>query len=343
MHSSERREFLAPAVLALCTCWLGPAAAAPAGGPPVRMIVPLAPGTTADFVARLLGRRLTLATGRPVVVENQPAAAGVPATAQIARAAGDGSVLGVVASNHVINPAMGKTLPFDTLADVVPVTVIGSFPLVLVAIPSLPVDGVQDLVALARARPGALNYGSGGSGSLLHLAIELLRAEAGGFDVQHVPYNGTGQMTADLLRRQIQFGFLSATVATPLIRSGKLRALGVSTPTRSALLRDVPTLAEQGLPHYSFDAWVALVAPGAMPPQLVARHHALAREALDAPEVRDALARQGMTVIGNSPAQAAAFLASELARHTALVRQSGAALEQAQEGRSPLPLPWKAR
>jgi tripartite-type tricarboxylate transporter receptor subunit TctC len=322
MHSSERREFLAPALLALFGCWLGPAAAA--GGQPVRMIVPLAPGTTADFVARILGRRLALATGRPVVVENQPAAAGVPATAQIARGANDGSVLGVVASNHVINSAMIGHLPFDPLADVAPITVIGSFPLVLVAVPSLPVHGVQDLVALARQRPGTLNYGSGGSGSLLHLAAELLRAEAGGFDVQHVPYNGTAQMTADLLRQQIQFGFLSATVATPLIRSGRLRVLGVSTPTRSALLPGVPTLAEQGLPHYSFDAWVALVAPGGMAPPLVARHHALVRAALDAPEVREALARQGMTVIGNSPAQAAAFLAAELARHTALVRQSGA-------------------
>jgi tripartite-type tricarboxylate transporter receptor subunit TctC len=229
-------------------------------------------------------------------------------------------VLGVVASNHVINSAMVKHLPFDPLADVAPITVIGSFPLVVVAVPFLRVHGVQDLVALARQRPGMLNYGSGGSGSLLHLAAELLRAEAGGFDVQHVPYNGTAQMTAHLLRKQIQFGFLSATVAAPLIRSGRLRVLGVSTPTRSALLPGVPTLAEQGLPHYSFDAWVALVAP-----QLVARHHALVRAALDAPEVREALARQGMTVIGNTPAQAAAFLASELARHTALVRQSGAA------------------
>ena len=327
MHMNPTRRLLAPALLALATCWLAPIALAAEAGQPVHLIVPLAAGTTADFVARILGQRLALATGRPVVVENQPAAAGVPATAHIARGARDGSVLGVVASNHVINPAMGKPLPFDPLVDVVPISVVGSFPLVLVAVPSLPVHGVQDLIALARKRPGTLNYGSGGSGSLLHLAAELLRVEAGGFDVQHVPYNGSAQMSADLLRNQIQFGFLSVTVAAPLIRSGRLRALGVSTQARSAFLPGVPTLAEQGLARYSFDAWVALVAPGGMAPDLVARHHALVRSALDDKEVRAALARQGMTVIGNTPDQAAAFFASELARHTALVRQSGAVMD----------------
>lgn len=329
MHSSATNKFLALS-LALALVLLGSATAraAPADAQPLHMIVPLAPGTTADLAARLIGRHFSRALGRPVLVENQPAASGVPATAQIVRGAQDGSVLGMVASNHVINRAMGKTMTYDPLTGVAPITVIGSFPLVLVAVPSLPAQGAQDLIALARAQPGVLNYGSGGAGSLLHLAVELLRAQAGGFDVQHVPYNGTAQMTADLLRKQIQFGFLSAAVAAPLIRSGKLRALGVSTRERSAFLPDVPTLAEQGLPGYSFDAWLALVAPAGLPPQLVARYHALAQEALASSEVRDALARQGMTFIGNSPAQAAAFLASELDKHTALVRRSGAALEQ---------------
>lgn len=327
MHSSATYKFLALSLFGLALAWPAAARAAPLDAQPLHMIVPLAPGTTADLAARLIGRHFSRALGRPVLVENQSAASGVPGTAHIVRGAQDGSVLGMVASNHVINRAMGKPLPYDPLAGVAPITVVGSFPLVLVAVPSLPVQGVQDLVALARARPGVLNYGSGGAGSLLHLAVELLRAEAGGFDVQHVPYNGTAQMTADLLRKQIQFGFLSATVATPLIRSGKLRALGVSTRERSAFLPEVPTLAEQGLPGYSFDAWLALVAPAGLPPHLVARYHALAQEALASGEVRDALARQGMTFVGNSPAQAAAFLASELDKHTALVRQSGAALE----------------
>ena len=326
MHPSAASKFLTFA-LAVAVAWPATARAAPADGQPLHMIVPLAPGTTADFTARILGRHFSLALGRPVVVENQPAASGVPATAHIVRAPRDGSVLGVVASNHVINAAMLKRLPFDPLADVAPITVVGSFPLVLVALPSLPVRNVQDLIALARKQPGTLNYGSGGTGSLLHLAAELLRAQAGGLDVQHVPYNGSAQLTADLLRSQVQFGFLSVTVARPLIRSGKLRALGVSTRERTAFMPDVPTLAEQGLPNYSFDAWVALVAPGGLPPPLVARYHALARAALATHEVQDALARQGMTVIGSSPAQSALFLASELDKYTALVRQSGAAPE----------------
>lgn len=307
--------------------WPATVRAVPADGQPLHMIVPLAPGTTADFTARILGQYFSRELSRPVVVENQPSASGVPATAHIVRAPKDGSVLGVVASNHVINPAMMRRLPFDPLEDVAPITVVGSFPLVLVALPSLPVRNVQDLIALARRQPGVLNYGSGGTGSLLHLAAELLRAQAGGLDVQHVPYNGTAQMTADLLRSQVQFGFLSVTVATPLIRSGKLRALGVSTRERPAFLPGVPTLAEQGLPGYSFEAWVALVAPSGLPPHLVARYHALAQAALATQEVRDALARQGMTVIGSSPGEASAFFASELDKCRVLVRQSGAAPE----------------
>lgn len=325
--TSKLLTLVLPLATLLACAWTAPARAAAADGQPLHMIVPLAPGTTADLAARLMGRHFSRSLKRAVVVENQPAASGVPATARIVRGAKDGSVLGMVASNHVINPVMGKALPFDPLTGVAPITVVGSFPLVLVAVPSLPVDGVQDLIALARVRPGALNYGSGGNGSLLHLAVELLRAEAGGLEVQHVPYNGTAQMTADLLRNQIQFGFLSVAVAQPLIRSGRLRALGVSSRTRADCLPGVPTLAEQGLPRYHFASWLALVAPGGMAPALVARHHALARDALESQEVRDVLARQGMTMIGNTPAQAAEFLASELAWHAALVRQSGAAME----------------
>lgn len=328
MRSNIMSRLLAPAWLALAFGYLAPASLASGAEPPLRMIVPLAPGATADVAARILGQHFSQATGRPVIVENLPSAAGVPGTAQIVRAPKDGSVLGMVASNHVINPAMagGRAAPFDPLADITPITVVASFPLVLVAVPSLPVHGLQDLLALARTRPGTLNYGSGGNGSILHLATELLRVEAGGLDVQHVPYNGSAQMTADLLRHQIQFGFLALTVAQPLVKSGKLRALGVSTLTRSGLLPDVPTLAEQGLPRYNVDAWVALVAPAGMAPALVARQHALVRAALDAPTVRAALARQGMTVIGDDPAHAAAFFATELARYKALVRQSGGAL-----------------
>jgi tripartite-type tricarboxylate transporter receptor subunit TctC len=162
---------------------------------------------------------------------------------------------------------------------------------------------------------------------VLHLAAELLASEAGGIDMRHIPYKGTGPMTIDLLGNQVQVGFLSVTVAASHIKTGKLRALGVSTPTRSAFLPNVPALAEQGLPNYSFDAWLALIAPTGMAPDLVATCYKETKVALDSKEVRAGLAEQGIAVIGNTPAQAAQFFQAELAKHAKLVKRSGAFLE----------------
>lgn len=323
MDCSRPWKLVAPALMACVLC-LAPAVAAAQA---LRIIVPLAPGATADVAARIMGPRLAQALGRPLVVENLPSAGGVPGTAQLVRAPKDGSVLGLVASNHVINPAIYKSMPYDPLRDVSPITVVGSFPLVLVAIPTLPVKDASDLVALARSQPGKLNYGSGGNGSILHLAAELLRSEAGGIDVRHVPYKGSAQMVADLLGRQIDFAFLAVTVAEPLVKAGKLRALGMSTRARSSLLPGVPTLVEQGFAGYHYDAWIALVAPAGIRPELLARLHAIANEALASRDVREELARHGLTVVASTPAQAAAFFESELAKQAQLVRQSGAALD----------------
>ena len=325
MQCNQRFTCLAPALLALAL-WLS-ASLAHGGEGPLRLIVPLAPGATADVAARLLGPPIARTLGRPLMVENLPAAAGVPATAQLTRAPADGSVLALVASNHVINPALYKSLPYDPIRDVTPITVVGSFPLVLVAHPSLPVRDAKDLLALARQRPGELNVGSGGNGSILHLAAELLRSQAGGLDIRHIPYKGSAQMVADLLGRQIDFAFLAVTVAEPLVKSGKLRALGMSTPVRSALLPGVAPLAEQGLPGYHYDAWIALVAPAGMRPELVGQLHALSQRLLAQPEVREELARHGVTVIGGTPAQAAAYFKAELEKQGRLVRESGAAMD----------------
>lgn len=323
MQRSRPSKFLSPAVLACLLC-LAPALAA---GQALRIIVPLAPGATADVAARLIGPQLAQALDRPLVVENLPSAGGVPGTAQLVRAPKDGSVLGLVASNHVINPAIYTSMPYDPLRDVTPITVVGSFPLVLVAIPTLPVKDAPELVALARSRPGLLNYGSGGNGSILHLATELLRSEAGGIDVRHIPYKGSAQMVADLLGRQIDFAFLAVTVAEPLVKAGKLRALGMSTRARSSLLPGVPTLAEQGFTGYSYDAWIALVAPAGIRPELAAALHARSMQALADPQLRAQLALHGVSVIGNTPAEAAAFFRSELEKQGRLVRASGASMD----------------
>lgn len=325
MHRIETFKRSLTGVLLLALYLAAPAARAFEA--PLRIIVPLAPGATADVAARLLGPHLAKALGRALVVENLPSAAGVPATAQVVRAPKDGSVLAMVASNHVINPALYKSLPYDPLRDVTPITVVGSFPLVLVAHPSLPVKDAADLVALARQRPGELNYGSGGNGSILHLAAELLRSEAGGIDIRHVPYKGSAQMVADLLGRQIDFAFLAVTVAEPLVRAGKLRALGMSTSARSDLLPGVAPLAEQGLPGYHYDAWIALVAPAGVRPELVAQLHALSAQLLAQPQFRSELARHGVSVTASTPAQAATFFKSELDKQGRLVRESDAAID----------------
>lgn len=300
---------------------------AAASGKPVRMIVPLSPGSTVDAVARVMSGELTKSMGRPIVVENFAGAGGVPGTGQIVRAPKDGSVLGMISSNHVINPSIYKKIPFDAIKDITPITILGSVPLVLVVHPSLPVKDVRQLIALAKAKPDSLNVGSAGNGSTLHLAAELLAKEAGGLRFRHIPYKGTGPMTTDLLGNQIQAAFVSVTVAAPLVKTGQLRALGVSTATRSSHMPDVPPLAEQGLPGYHFDTWIALVGPAGFTHEQVDKIYKETRHALDAKEVRTGLEAQGIIVIGNTPEQAAQFFQTELTKHAALVKQSGASLD----------------
>lgn len=326
MNRLSRRGACAAILLALCSA-NGIASAQPASGKPIRLIVPLSPGSTVDVVARIMANQMAKTMGHPLVVENYAGAGGVPGTGQIVRAPKDGSVLGMISSNHVINPSIYKSIPFDSIRDITPITILGTVPLVLVANPALHAKDVRELIALARAKPGTINYGSAGSGSVLHLAAELLASEAGGIDLRHIPYKGTGPMVIDLLGNQVQVGFLSVTVAASHIKTGKLRALGVSTPARSPYLPNVPTLAEQGLPNYSFDAWLALIGPAGLAPELVAAYYKETKEALDAREVRAALADQGIVVIGNSPAQAAQFFQTELVKHAKLVKQAGAVLE----------------
>ncbi|HVL77457.1 MAG TPA: tripartite tricarboxylate transporter substrate binding protein [Noviherbaspirillum sp.] len=302
-------------------------AAAQLGEKPVRMIVPLTAGSTVDIVARLMGNSLSTSLGSPVIVENLVGAGGVTGTAQLVKAPKDGMTLAMVSSNHVINPSIYKSVPFDSLGDITPISVIGTVPLVLVAHPSVPAQNLKELVALVKAKPGKINYGSAGNGSVLHLAGELLKSEAGGLDMMHVPYRGTGPLVTDLMGGQVDIGFVSVTAAASQIRSGRLRAIGVSTRTRSAILPDVPTLAEQGLPNYSFDAWLAVIGPAGLPKETVNRTHAALMSALKSAEVREGLATQGVALIGTTPDEARQFFKTELDKHAALVKQSGATLD----------------
>jgi tripartite-type tricarboxylate transporter receptor subunit TctC len=290
---------------------------------PIRVVVPLTAGSTVDAVARAMSNQLAKVTGHPVIIDNLVGAGGMTGTVQVVNAPKDGSTIGMISSNHVINPSIYKKVPFDSLKDITPITVIGTVPLVLVVHPSVPARNTKDLVALMKARPGTLNLGSAGNGSTLHLAGEMFGNEAG-VEIKHIPYKGTGPLTTDLIGGQVEMGFISVTAAAPHIKAGKLRAIGVSTKQRSSILPDVPTLAESGLPHYSYDAWIAAIGPAGLPQPIVQKYYADIKTVLSHKEVQDALAAQGIAVIDSTPEQAAPFFKSELDKHAVLVKKSGA-------------------
>ncbi|WP_256330528.1 tripartite tricarboxylate transporter substrate binding protein [Variovorax sp. YR216] len=302
------------------------AQAAPPSDKPIRMVVPLAAGSTVDAVARAIAPGFGRVTGHPIVVENVVGAGGIPGTSQVVKAPKDGSVLGMISSNHVINPGIYKSVPYDSLKDVTPIAVLATVPLVLVVNPALPVKNVAELLAYAKARPGQLNYGSAGNGSTLHLAGELLVSETG-IDMKHVPYRGTGPLITDLIGGQVQLGFVSISQVAQQVKAGSLRALAVSTLKRSEVLPDVPTLAESGVPRYSFDAWIALIGPAGLPKPLVDNYADAVRQAMASTEARTAIAGQGLAVLNVGPDAAPAFFQTELIKHQKLVKQSGATLD----------------
>lgn len=323
-HAPTRRNAIATVV---ASTFLGMAQAqTPADGKPLRLVVPLAAGSTGDAVARAIAPAFGRSMGHPVMVDNLAGAGGIPGTTQIVRAPKDGSTLGLVSSNHVINPGIYKSIPYDSLKDITPIAVVATVPLLLVVNAALPARSVKELLDYARAHPGKLNYGSAGNGSTLHLAGELLVSETG-IDMKHVPYRGTAPLVTDLVGGQVQLGFVSISQVAPQVKAGTLRALAVSTPARSPAMPDVPTLAEAGVPKYSFDAWIALVGPAGLPRLVVDGAAAALKAALASPEAQSALVAQGLTVLQTRPDQAPAFFQAELAKHQKLVKQSGATLD----------------
>ena len=320
-HGFCRRALLVTAAASI-SCLAPALAAAQPAGKAVRIVLPVGAGSGVDAAARAMTDGISKSLGQPVVIENMPGAGGVIGTAQIVNAPKDGGTIGVVSNNHVVNPSVYKSMPFDSLKDITPIMVVGATPFVLVIHPALPAGDVQALVALAKAKPGVLNYGSSGNGTILHLAAQMLVSE-GGIDVVHVPYRSTGQLMTDLLSGQVQMAFVSTAVAAPHIKAGTLRALGVTTTTRSTYLPEVPTIAEAGLPNYSLQGWFAVIGPAGLPVAAVARIHTAFKAALETAQVRDALLAQGYTLLATSPEDAGRYFASEAAKMAKLVAQAG--------------------
>jgi tripartite-type tricarboxylate transporter receptor subunit TctC len=310
------------ALAGLAAAPLIPAAAQTAEWPsrPVRFVVPYPPGGPTDIMGRVVAQRLTQDLPQPVVVENRTGASGSIGSEQVARAAPDGTTFLVNASAHVILPHMLR-VPYDALADFVPVTNIASVPLILVVTPALPVRSVAELIAHAKANPGRLSFASSSNGGAPHLAGELFKLMAG-VEMMHVPYRGSGQALPDLMAGNVQVMFDSMPSSAGAVREGRLRALAVTTEGRQSAFPDLPTIAEAGLPGYEISTWYGIWAPARTPADIVARLQAAVAAGLRAPEAQERMAALGAVPVADSPEHFAGFVRREFERWGKLVRDA---------------------
>ena len=288
---------------------------------PIRLIVPYAPGGNADIIGRYMAERLTDALGKQVVVDNRPGANSIIGTELAARAPADGYTLLIVASAHAINPSLVRKLPYDTLKDLAPISLVGSTPLILVAHPSLPVQNVKQLIAYAKARPGQLNFGSSGNGSPANLAGALFNLMAG-VDLVHVAYKGTAQATSDIIAGHVQLGFPSMTSVLPQVKSGKLKGLAMTAAQRSPLAPDMPTVAESGLSGYQASIWNGLLAPSGTPAAIVNKLNGAIVRVLKSAEARERYGGMGADVLVSSPAEFEAFVRAEMIKWAKVIREA---------------------
>jgi tripartite-type tricarboxylate transporter receptor subunit TctC len=289
---------------------------------PVHVVVPYPAGGPNDIIVRIVGKRLGETLGQPIVVENRPGAGGNIGTDSVAKSAPDGYTLVSVGPGAlIINPLLGK-VPYDTMRDFAPVTIMAVAPNALVAHPSFPAKSVAELIALAKRSPGTINYASGGSGSTPHLAAALFAVMAK-VQLTHIPYKGTGPATADLIGGQVQVAFLGIPTVLPHIRSGKLRALAVTGKHRSPELPGVPTVDEAGVPGYELSPWYGLLAPAGTPRAVVARLSDEVTKIVRAPEMREQLSAQGAEPTGGTPEAFAQTLRSDAAVWGKVVKEAG--------------------
>jgi tripartite-type tricarboxylate transporter receptor subunit TctC len=310
-------------LLVLAVLGAAPALAQNYPAKPIRILIAQAPGSATDVISRLVGNRLSEALGQPIVIEARPGAGGVVGTEAAARSAPDGYTLFMANnSTHGSNPAVYAKLPYDALGDFAPIAFVASVPYVLVVDPSLQVKSVPQLIALAKSRPGKMNYASAGNGSTHHFCGELLKSLAG-VDLLHIPYKGSPPAIAGLLGGEVSLMFANLTDIGAQIRSGKLTPLAVTTPKRASSLPDLPTLSEAGLTGFEITSWFGVLAPAATPAPVVARLNAEANKVLARADIRDALAALGLETAPGTPEQFAAHIKSEIAKFTKIGKAAG--------------------
>jgi tripartite-type tricarboxylate transporter receptor subunit TctC len=320
-HPSLRRRTALGAALAAAAGSLPFAALAQSGT--VRFILPNATGSGVDAITRAAGPALSKALGAPVVIDNQPGAGGIVGLQSLARSAPDGNTLSVVSNNVVIFPSVIKSLPFDMPNDFTPIALVGATPMVLVANPhKVPAKNAHEFFALLKAKPGVYNFGSGGNGTILHLATELV-LDAAGVKARHIPYKGVGPMVTDLLGGQIDFATAALPSVQGHIKSGALQPIGMLTPQRTPAAPEIPTFAEQGLHNFAVEAWFAVIGPKGMSPAAVKKVHDAVTVAFADPEVKATMAKQGNTVHVSTPEVAQAAFHSEMTKYAALVKKVG--------------------
>ena len=313
------RRWLAFALL-LAPIFVFPApAAAEYPDHPIRLIIPFPPGGSNDVVGRLVAKQLSVKLGQQVFVDNRGGAGGVLGTEAATQAPADGYTLLIVSIAHAVNPALYR-LNYDSLKSFTPISILATGPNVLVVNPTLPVHNVKELVALAKEKPGTIDYASAGVGSFQHLGGELFKLTAG-VNLQHVPYKGGGPAMQDVIAGHVKVMFSSLVQTTPFIKSGQLRALGTGGSKRNPVLPDVPTIAEAGVPSYEANNWWGIMAPAGLPNPLVNKLYAATQEALKAPELQEAFAREGAASVTMSTEEFAHYIEGEIAKWGRVVKE----------------------
>jgi tripartite-type tricarboxylate transporter receptor subunit TctC len=289
---------------------------------PIKLIVPFPAGGPNDIIARVVGQRMSEITKQPVIIDNRGGQGGVLGTDAVAKAPPDGYTIGIVsASSLVINPTMER-VPYDVARDLAPITLVTTVPEMLVVASNVPAKNMDELVALAKAQPGKLNFASAGVGGLPHLAGELLKLTAN-IDIVHIPYRGAAPAINDLLGQQVQMAFLDLPVILPHIKAGTLRPIALGAPERAPTAPDVPTTAEVGMPDLLIQNWYGMIAPGGTPENIVNLLNAVANQAMDDPQVKQKLADQGLTVAGDRPKHFRDYITAEAQKWARVIKAAG--------------------
>jgi tripartite-type tricarboxylate transporter receptor subunit TctC len=292
----------------------------------VKIIVPYSAGGPADIYARFVGDRLQKAMGQPFVIENRPGAGAIIGTDAVAKSAPDGYTLLMMSNTHTVNESLFTKKPYSLLRDLAPIAPINYSDLILVVHPSVPAKNLKELIALAKAKPGSLNYASSGPGTPYHMAGELFKAMAG-VDLVHVPHKGSAEARTDVLAGNVQMMFDAITTMAPLVQSGKVRAIATSGKTRSSITPNVPTLNEAGVPGYDAVIWLGMMAPAGTPKTVIDTLNAEIQKIVSAPDVKDAWAKQGAVPIHMSPEEFGKFIEQDIQKWAKVVKFSGAQVD----------------